>query len=425
MRDIVVLLFLCACIGAAFYRAWYGVLSLAVFSYLNPHAYAWGFVRTLPAYQILFIVVAISTLFSKDKQFLPNDWRVPAFFILWFYFFITTTQAYAQELAWARLWLISKIYLPFIFMLILINTRQKLFYIICTTAAALGIVAIKGGIFAILTGFNYRVYGPPHTQFAENNAFAVAVLIALPLLILWRREIKDKYIRLGLLGAIPLFLASALSSWSRGAFLTMMFLGLVMLWHSGKKYYVLPVVLIGGFTAFNMLPEAWFDRMDTIKTYEEDASAMSRLQVWRDGWNHTLTRPLVGAGFEGWTYVTERDWHNSFVEMLSEHGFIAFGIWISLIIGTLFSLTRLPIATRGVQGLEWVPNYCYMVRASLIAYIVGTSFLGLSYWDLLYHLIFIAVLIKKFALEELAEKTEDPKNIKKRSESFVRKAVRA
>jgi hypothetical protein len=38
---------------------------------------------------------------------------------------------------------------------------------------------------------------------------------------------------------------------------------------------------------------------------------------------------------------------------------------------------------------------------------VGTAFLGLSYWDLLYHLIFISVLLKKFAMEELAIKQKD------------------
>jgi len=33
---------------------------------------------------------------------------------------------------------------------------------------------------------------------------------------------------------------------------------------------------------------------------------------------------------------------------------------------------------------------------------VGTAFLGLSYWDLLYHLIFISVLLKKVVMDELA-----------------------
>ena len=141
MRDYAVLVFIIACIMAIFYRSWYGVLSLAVFSYMNPHAYAWGFIRTLPAYQILFLVVLFATLFTKDKQPLPKDWRIPTFVILWIYFCITTTQAYVQEYALDKLWLVTKIYLPFYFTLVLINSRKKLLYLIATIAASLGIIA--------------------------------------------------------------------------------------------------------------------------------------------------------------------------------------------------------------------------------------------------------------------------------------------
>ena len=72
-----------------------------------------------------------------------------------------------------------------------------------------------------------------------------------------------------------------------------------------------------------------------------------------------------------------------------------------MIMGTLISLSILPRKARGIPGLEWVINYSYMLRASLITYLVGTMFLGLSYWDLLYHLIFISVLVKQFALKEI------------------------
>jgi O-antigen ligase len=139
---------------------------------------------------------------------------------------------------------------------------------------------------------------------------------------------------------------------------------------------------------------------------------MGRIEAWTDGWNHTLAHPFMGSGFEGWRYVTMRDWHSSYVEMFSEHGFVAFGLWLSLILGTLISLTKLPKLTRGVEGMEWAAHYCFMLRASLICYMVGTAFLGLSYWDLLYHLIFIAVLLKKFVLEELSEKTEVSRSTK-------------
>lgn len=410
MRDIVVLLFLIACIGAALRKPWWGVLALAIFSYLNPHAYAWGFVRDLPAYQILFLVVAFATFTTKDRQSLPKDWRIPTFFILWAFFFVTTSFAYLQDLAWAKLWTVSKTFLPFIFTLILINTREKLFYLIATIAASIGIVGLKGGIFAVASGFSYRVYGPPQTQFEENNAFAVAVLITIPLVILVYREINNGWIKKICLGSIPFLFASALSSWSRGALLAMSALTLLLIWNSKRKFLAIPLVVVGGFVAVQQLPEEWFGRMQTIETYEMDQSASSRLQAWRDGWRHTLNRPFVGSGFDGWHWVTQRDWHSSYVEMFSEHGFFAFALWISLIIGTLISLTSLARKTKGIEGMEWVTNYSFMLRASLVAYMTGTAFLGLSYWDLLYHLIFISVLVKQFAEQELRERGLEPTN---------------
>jgi len=408
MRDIVVLIFLAGCIIAAIRKPWLGVLSLAVFSYLNPHAYAWGFARTLPVYYVLFLVVAFSAFTTKDKQPLPKDWRIPVFVLLWMYFGITSTQAYFPDIAWQRYWYITKIYLPFYFTLVLINTRYKLYCLIATIGASIGIVAVKGGIFAILTGFAHRVYGPPATQFEENNSFALVMLIAIPFLLIWQKETLTPLVKRGISIAIPIIYAASLSSWSRGALLTMAALTPMLIWHSKRKYLAIPLVFAGAYFAMDYLPEKWFSRMNTIETYNEDASAMNRIEAWTDGWNHTLEHPFVGAGFDGWREVTLRDWHSSYVEMFSEHGFIAFGLWLSLILGTLISLTTLPKKTRNIEGMEWVANYCFMLRASLICFMVGGAFLGLSYWDLLFHLIFISVLVKKFALEELASVTSKP-----------------
>ncbi len=403
LRDLAVLAFTLFCIAMALRKAWYGVLALAVFAYLNPHAYAWGPVRSLPLFQVLFLVVAFKTLMEKDRQPIPRDWRVTAFFILWAYFFVTTTVALVPSAAWDRLWFVSKIYLPFIFTLILINTRQKLYYLIITIAASIGIVAVKGGIFALATGFNHRIYGPPATQFEENNAFAIAVIINIPLLILWYRETGNQLLKKGLLVAIGLHYLSALASWSRGALLAMGATTLVLLWNSKRRYLAILALAISIPIIIQALPEGWFERMHTLENYEQDSSAQGRLKAWKDGFNYALRNPLTGAGFEGWRWVTTKDWHSSYVEMFSEHGFIAFGIWFSMLVGTLISLTRLAKRAKGIPDLTWVENYSYMIRASLVAYMVGTAFLGLSYWDLLYHLIFIAVLVKKFANEDIQE----------------------
>ncbi|WP_245395179.1 O-antigen ligase family protein [methane-oxidizing endosymbiont of Gigantopelta aegis] len=174
----------------------------------------------------------------------------------------------------------------------------------------------------------------------------------------------------------------------------------MLLWNSKRKILVLPLILISGFLTIGFLPEAWLDRMSGISSHQ-DESAMSRIRAWKDGWYFTLGHPFTGSGFEGWHWVTEREWHSSYVEMFAEHGFVAFAMWMALIIGTIISLTLLPKKTKNIEGMEWVENYCYMIRASIITYMVGGLFLGLSYWDLLYHLIFISILIKQFALEQL------------------------
>ena len=404
MRDIAVLAFLVGCMGITLWRPWLGVLCLAVFSYLNPHTYAWGFITSFPVYLVMFIAAFIAMLTSSDRQAIPRDWRIYAFYALWFYFLLTTLNAMVPSAAWPKLIEVSKIYLPLILTLLLINTREKLYYLIITITVSFGLVAVKGGIWAIITGFSNRVYGPPGTQFYENNAFAIAVLMTIPLLILWRRETRSQWVNYGLMAAIPLCFAAALSSWSRGALLAMAVLAAVLIWDSKRKYLVVPLMIIGVYLALGQLPEEWFGRMNTIETYEEDTSAMSRIETWKDGFQYALGHPLLGAGFDGWRAVTHRDWHSAYIEIMAEHGFIAFAMWLSLLYGTIISLTRLNIITRRFPEMAWVKNYTTMLRASLIAYAAGTVFLGLSYWDILYHLVFISILVKKFAEEEMAER---------------------
>lgn len=405
MRDIVVMLFLVGVILAAFKRPWLGVLGLAVFVYLNPHRYAWGFATTFPVYLVAFVgVFSAFVATGMKRQPLPKDWRVAVFFLLWGFYVITTIDAISmtRSFAWQKLIEVSKIYLPFLLMLWLIDTKEKLFWLLATIVGSIGLVAVKGGLFALATGFSYRVYGPNGTQFAENNAFGLAVLITIPLLVLLVREVTDKRLKWMLAGAVPLFFASALSSHSRGALLTLGVVAIALLWHSKRKWLIVPVAAFGIVWFAQNLPEHWFERMQTIETYEEDTSAMGRLEAWRDGINYALSNPLTGAGFDGWLWVTQRDWHSAYVEILAEHGFPGFLMWISLLYGSMFSLTRLAQRARHYDELLWVRNWAYMLRASLAAYAVGSLFLGLTYWTLLYHLIFLSVLVRKFANEEMA-----------------------
>ncbi len=402
MRDILVLILLAGGIGLTLYRPWLGVLVLAFFGYANPHRYAWGFSTTLPVYQVLLIFAFLAFFFAKDRQPIPSDWRIPIFYLLWLWFLVTTIASPLGDIAWEKLWEVSKVYIPLILTLSLIDTPRKLFWLLVVIGLSFGVLAAKGGIFAIQKGFMHRVWGPDGTMYGGNNEFAIATLISIPLLVLTYRQLKNSDIKwqrlLGWFAGIctPLAIASVISSWSRGALLGMFVLYILIWWNSKHKIMLILLAALVASNAALFLPDAWFARMETIKTYEEDGSAMSRIEAWEDGISYVLHNPILGAGFDGWRYVTQRDWHSSYVEILAEHGFPGALLWGTLVFGTLISLTRIIGKTKTISGLSLEKDMAIMLRASIIAYLSGSTTLGITYWDLIYQLIFCAVLLKLF-----------------------------
>ena len=398
MHDLGILLCLALLAAAALWRPWLGVLGLAFFGYLQPHAYAGEVVRAFPVYKVLFAATVVGAIVHRDWQWPPRDWRVAALLVFWLGLFVTTHYAAFPILAWPRVIQVSAVLASTLLILALIDTREKLFWLIAATAASFALVAFKGGYWAIIHGFADRVYGPPDSQYSDNNEFAVAAVMTIPLLVLWFRQTADRWLKGALALAIALSLFAALSSWSRGALLALGATLLLLLAEGRKGAMVLLPVILAAAVAFVFLPEDWFSRMETIANYQADGSALGRLEAWHKGLSFALGRPLLGAGFEGWVFGAETlDWHSAYVEVMAEQGLALFGLWLSLILGTLAGLTRLAWRHWGQPGTAWIADYAVALRASLVAYCIGGAFIGVAYWDLLYHLVAAAILLRGLA----------------------------
>ena len=397
----ILLVLLAICSSAALLRPWLGVLALCFVGYAQPQAYANGFVRDIPFYLIVFIAVCLSLIKSRRFTLPVLDWRIGIVIILWLYFLLTTICSYAPELAWPKFFEVSKVFISLVFTLILINDREKLLYLLVVIALSFGILAVKGGYWAIISGFSDRVYGPPHSHFYGNNMFAVVTIMNIPLLLLWLRETNYRPLRYIIIAVIILSVASAISSWSRGGLITLGITAVALLWYYKKRIMILiPIIFVAGLTFSYVLPEQWFERMTTIINYEKDASAMSRIDAWQMGLESFKENPLLGVGFDGWPLAADRDWHNSYIEILAEHGLVAFTLWSTLLVGSIISLTRLAGQPTVTSSQHWIKSYSSLIRASLFAYATGSLFLGLSYWDIFYHLVIITTLLSRFTREE-------------------------
>ena len=234
---------------------------------------------------------------------------------------------------------------------------------------------------------------------SDNNNLAVGLLVCLPLMNYLRLRSPHRLVRVAVLGAMGLTLLGIVASYSRGALLALLAVALVM-WSRSRKKAAAAFVLVFVLTAaFAFMPSSWTERMDTIVHYQGDASAEDRLQIWGVAIKLALAHPLTGSGFMGpYTQsvvdtvdpnAAARSTHDIFLEVLSENGFPAFLAWLGMVVMGIINSFRLIRLARGRPELEWVQDLGRMSQVAIVAYLVGGTFLPLSYWDYFFTLMMI------------------------------------
>src|SRR5690606_8529746 len=106
----------------------------------------------------------------------------------------------------------------------------------------------------------------------DNNALALALVTALPIIWYLQLHAGRKWLRAGLAVLTVLTAVGVAGSYSRGALLAGAAMACFLWLKSRHKLRVaLALILIVPLIAM-VMPEKWFDRMETIQAYQEDAS---------------------------------------------------------------------------------------------------------------------------------------------------------
>lgn len=408
LKDLLVMVVFCCTVPLVLYRARIGIYLWNWLGYMNPHKLGWGAIAHYPLSAITAAITFVSMCYSKEIRRVSIDLTLVIWFLFLIWISITTYFAIFPELAKENWGKVMKIQLMTFVALLLINDKKSLNDMVWVIALSLGFFGIKGGIFTVLTGGSFMVLGPPYSFISGNTEIGFAMVLVLPILNYLRITAERPWIRHGLLIAMILCGFSIVGSQSRGAFLAGGVMAMYLWLKSPKKFLFGVLMVIAVIFMLNFMPDTYHDKMATIETYKEDASAMGRINAWWFAYNLSKDRPITGGGFNCFepslflSYAPNpqnyHDAHSIYFEILGEHGYPGLILFLSLFILTWRNATLVIRATREASELAWMGALARMIQVSLVGYSVGGAFLGLAYFDLLYHFMMIPLAMKNMLI---------------------------
>ena len=395
-------------------RPFAGVLLWSWISFMSPHKLLWGPASGLPWAMAVICVTVMGCVTAREPKSFALNATTGCIALFMVCITLTSLTAMAPFDGVFQKWdIIIKSMAVLLLTSWLLTTKERIHALVWIMVLSLAYFGIKGGGFTIMHGGSNRVEGPPDTMIGDNNALAAGLLITIPLVNYLRMQSQHRIIRIGFAITMVLLLFSVVGSYSRGALLGL-FAMTIFLWMKSKAKFVSALVLpllVGSVIAF--MPADWMDRMHTLSDPEATASGESRMAIWSVAWQMAVHRPLTGSGFMGPYYdevvsqfvpgAAARAVHSIWFEVLGEHGFITFFVWVAITVSGVLATQRTINAAKDVPELEWCVDLSKMIQVSVVAYLVAGSFLSLSYWDFYFTILVTGAATHQYVRQALGE----------------------
>jgi O-Antigen ligase. len=260
-----------------------------------------------------------------------------------------------------------------------------------------------------------RIEGFVGGMFENPNDLATALDILLPFAIVLT-VISKGLTRLFYLGCAAILTAGILVTLSRGGFLGLLALCVVLLWKLGRGRRlktILVAVLICG-TLLAVMPGGYGARIATIFNTEQDqtGSAQQRRELMERAASIAIRHPIIGVGMGNFHIysIHDKPAHNAYLEIAAELGVMGLIAYLILIFAPLRSLHRIERQTRGRRSKSAWEMYWLSVsiQAAFIAYMVCSLFASIQYlWYLYYTAAYAVALRQIHAAEEMEISSPD------------------
>ncbi|MFT3960017.1 putative O-glycosylation ligase, exosortase A system-associated [Propionivibrio sp.] len=421
MRDIVLLSGFLAMLllGKIFRYPHIGALLWCWTALLIPNTFVYGFARAIHYNKIVAIVALASWLFSREPKKLPWNGTLVLFVLFGICGTVSAFTAISSSGDALREWQEFLKIVLFVFVVAgLMTSKDRIIALLYAAVLSLGFHGVLAGAKFIASRGGSHIYGPGSSIIGDNNHFALAVITILPVFFYLYRQATHRFLRWGLLGSIPFLVATVIGTSSRGGLIGLVAVGFLAFIRSPKKIRnaIIAVPLI--IAAVSFAPQRWADRMDTIKSVEEDTSFMGRVIAWKQSTLIALDNPLFGGGFYAvqdlavWLkYAREfrkLDFiptpdpnirvafaaHSIYFQTLGDLGFVGLGLFLAILFTSWRNASNVIRAVRDRPDWHWARDLARTLQYSIFAYVVAGAALNMAYFDFMYMVFAILIALR-------------------------------
>jgi len=404
MRDFLVIAIVFAGCLAALRRPWIGIMVWTWLSIMNPHRLAWGWAYDANLAMAAAGATVLGLLTTKDQRASPFKGG-PVVLLVMFMGWMTLSWLFGLDRVndypqWNK---VMKIDVMIVAALVLLHSKRHIFALAWVLTGSLALLGAKGGLFTLVTGGGFRVFGPPDSFIQDNNEFALALVMTLPLLRFLQLQLHGFLAKQSMMVVMVLCAASAAGSQSRGALVAIGVSALLLWWRGRSRFLGGIIMVLTALALVAFMPETWSDRMDTIADFQEDRSAMGRISAWWNAWNLAFhypfgigfdaARPELFARFSPYPEFVHAA-HSIYFQVLGNHGFVGLFLFLLMWGATWQSAGWLRVNGRKNDATKWCSDLGAMCQVSLLGYAVGGAFLSLAYFDLPYNIMVLVILAR-------------------------------
>lgn len=392
-------------IGSFYTHPYLGVLVYYLYAVLRPQfIWEWSLPVVAWSYYVAIAAMAATLLwrmgivsFYGENVKCENNIVHYSLYSFSIWIVITFFTAVNSDVAFVYLVEYAKIFIMFIVARYAICQLRQVWCIFVVVTVSLCYISYEVNEIYFSTGYTYvfkKGYGG-----MDNNGAALMLAMGVPLCLYTWDGIKH-WIRWGFVLFIPIIVHAVLTSYSRGAMVSLLLTIPIYLIRSRRRSQLIVILLSVfatiPFLAGNEIRERFF----TLEQNDIDESANSRRNSWAIAQRMANEKPIFGFGIRNsnlFTYAYGADMegrtiHSQWLQIAADSGYPALILYISTFISMFYCCFKIRQVLRHRDDLQArqaiiIANGC---EGSLLVFCIGATFLSLETFELPYILLLLS-----------------------------------